>query len=98
MSAHVSLKDRKPTPLSASAPKMLSKSRVDERPDAVGIALVNNLGFLPAQVTNFLEDAAQGTAVYSVALASQPVPAPFNTAPISIQLVGAAALVDHLIA
>ena len=65
--------------------------------DAVGVALVNNLGFLPGQVTNFLEDAAQGTAVYSASLASQPIAAPFATAPISIQLVGAAALVDHLI-
>jgi hypothetical protein len=46
--------------------------------DAVGIALANNLGPLPGQVTNFLEDAAQGTAVYAASLASQPNHAPFQ--------------------
>ena len=61
--------------------------------DAVGLALANNLGPIPGQVTNFLIDAAQGTAVYSTSLASQPIAVPFT-----IQLVGAAALVDHLIA
>ena len=40
--------------------------------DAVGLALANNLGPLLAQATNFLEDAAQGTAVYSAPLTSQP--------------------------
>src|SRR5208337_1967103 len=41
--------------------------------DAVGVALANNLGPLLAQTTNFLEDAAQGTAVYSAPLSSQPI-------------------------
>jgi hypothetical protein len=40
--------------------------------DAVGVALANNLGPLLAEVTNFLQDAAQGTAVYSAPLTSQP--------------------------
>ena len=48
--------------------------------DAVGVALANHLGSLPGQVTNFLEDAAQGTAAYSSSLASQPTPAPFEGA------------------
>jgi hypothetical protein len=38
--------------------------------DAVGIALANDLGPLSGQTTNFVEDAAQGTATYSAALAS----------------------------
>ena len=46
--------------------------------DAVGIALANNLGPLPGQVTNFLENAAQGTAIYSASLSSQPIAAPFH--------------------
>jgi len=46
--------------------------------DAVGIALANNLGLLPGQVTNFLKDAAQGTAIYSTSLASQPDSVPFQ--------------------
>jgi hypothetical protein len=40
--------------------------------DAVGIALANNLGPIPAQVANFLEDAAHGTAIYGASLTSQP--------------------------
>ena len=60
--------------------------------DAVGIALANNLGLLPGQVTNFLENAAQGTAVYSASLASQPLAAPFQgaiTAPVAgVQMTG----------
>ena len=40
--------------------------------DAVGIALANNIGPLNAEVANFLEDAAQGIAQYSVALVGQP--------------------------
>jgi autotransporter passenger strand-loop-strand repeat protein len=65
--------------------------------DAVGVALANKLGSLPGQVTNFLEDAAQGTAVYSASLASQPTPAPFEGAAsatssaAAVQLIGVAA-------
>jgi hypothetical protein len=40
--------------------------------DAVGVALANNIGPLNAEVANFLEDAAQGIAQYSVALVGQP--------------------------
>jgi len=45
--------------------------------DMVGIALANNLGPLSAQVVNFLEDAAQGTAVYGASLVGQPIHQPF---------------------
>jgi hypothetical protein len=48
--------------------------------DAVGLALANNLGALNAQAINFLQDAAQGTAVYSASLAAQPNHAPFQGA------------------
>jgi hypothetical protein len=48
--------------------------------DAVGVALANNLGPLLGQVTSFLEDAAQGTAVYLASLANQPAPAPLKGA------------------
>jgi hypothetical protein len=73
--------------------------------DAVGVALANNLGPLPGQVTNFLEDAAQGTAVYSASLASQPTPAPLQGGTIAstagaasqVELTGVAAPLDHLI-
>jgi hypothetical protein len=40
--------------------------------DAVEVALNNDLGPLVGQVVNFLEHAAQGTALYSRSLASQP--------------------------
>jgi hypothetical protein len=43
--------------------------------------VANNLGLLPGQVTNFLENAAQGTAVYSASLSSQPIAAPLIGAP-----------------
>jgi hypothetical protein len=61
--------------------------------DAVGVALANNLGLLPGQVANFLGSAAQGTAVYSASLSSQPIAAPFQGAPTAppdfgVQLVG----------
>jgi hypothetical protein len=72
--------------------------------DAVGVALANNLGPLSGQATNFLADAAQGTAVYSASLASQPTHAPFQGAAYSppvvfngetnVQLTGVAAHID----
>ena len=40
--------------------------------DAVGVALTSNIGSLTGQVINFLDDAAQGTAQYSVSLVGQP--------------------------
>jgi hypothetical protein len=63
--------------------------------DAVGVALANNLGALPGQVINFLEDAAQGTANYSQALASEPVAGPFQGGP--VQLIGVPVWTDHVI-
>ena len=52
--------------------------------DAVGVALANNLGPLPGQVINFLEDAAQnsghGEVMYGASLASQRTAAPFEGA------------------
>jgi hypothetical protein len=74
--------------------------------DAVGVALDNNLGPLKALATNFLRDAAQGTAVYSAALASQPNHAPFqgesgaaaSSAALSdspVQVMGVALQLDH---
>ena len=47
--------------------------------DAVGTALTDPVGaVLHSQVTNFLEDAAQGTAMYSASLVGQPAHAPFQ--------------------
>jgi hypothetical protein len=72
--------------------------------DAVGVALDNNLGPLKGQAINFLEDAAQGTAVYSASLASQPSHAAFHSAAASaaaadttVQLTGVAAHIDHIV-
>ena len=64
--------------------------------DAVGIALANNLGPLPGQVSNFLEDAAQGSAIYSASLASQPTHGPFQGSSLTsgLQMVGVGAS-DH---
>ena len=45
--------------------------------DMVGVALANNLGPLNGQVVNFLDDAAQGTAVYGASLLGQPPHQPF---------------------
>jgi hypothetical protein len=46
--------------------------------DAVGVALANDLGPLPGQVINFLEDAARESALYSKSLVSQPAHEPFQ--------------------
>ena len=45
--------------------------------DMVGVALANNLGPLNGQVINFLDDAAQGTAIYGASLVGQPIHQPF---------------------
>ncbi len=45
--------------------------------DMVGVALATNLGPLSGQVTNFLDDAAQGTAVYGASLVGQTPHQPF---------------------
>ena len=46
--------------------------------DAVGVALDNNLGPLSALATNFLMDAAEGIANYSMSLVGQPAHHPFQ--------------------
>jgi len=73
--------------------------------DAIGLALFDHLGPFPALVTNFLEDAAQGTAVYGASLLAQPTAAAFQgaaTASVTtpadhVQVTGVAAPVDHAI-
>jgi hypothetical protein len=72
--------------------------------DAVGVAVANNLGLLPGQVINFLEDATQGSAIYSAALASQPTASPFQGVAASaasaasfVQLIGVTAQADHIV-
>jgi hypothetical protein len=64
----------------ATADQIVLAARAAAWGDAVGVALANNLGSLPGQVTNFLEDAAQGTAMYSASLASQPTASAFQGA------------------
>jgi hypothetical protein len=55
----------------------------------VGVALENQVGPLYGQVVNFLDDAAQGTAIYSASLSSQPNHLPFQASTAaSVQLVG----------
>ena len=54
--------------------------------DAVGTALANNLGPLAGQAANFLEDAAQGSAVYSASLGSQPMHAPFQGSNVQVTI------------
>jgi hypothetical protein len=67
--------------------------------DAVGVALGNNLGPLVGQTTNFLECAAQGTAVYGASLANQPVALPFEGEidVAQVQLLGVVQQTDHIV-
>jgi hypothetical protein len=70
--------------------------------DAVGVALANDLGPLKGQVSNFLIDAAQGTAIYSASLLSQPAhadlpPSLATSADPAVQLTGIGAHVDHFL-
>jgi hypothetical protein len=74
--------------------------------DAVAIALENpTLAPLAGQTINFLDDAAQGSAIYSAPLSSQPTPAPFQgeaTASVAstashVQVTGVAAPIDHIV-
>jgi hypothetical protein len=67
--------------------------------DAVGIAFANNLGPLPGQVTNFLEDAAQGSAMYAASLTSQPNHAPFQGSSLAseMSLVGLSGQAQHVL-
>lgn len=48
--------------------------------DMVGVALTNNLGPLNGQAINFLEDSAQGSAIYGASLVGQPAHLPFQGA------------------
>jgi hypothetical protein len=45
--------------------------------DMLGIALVNDIGPLNAQVMNFVDDIAQGTAIFGAPLLGQPAHQPF---------------------
>jgi hypothetical protein len=73
--------------------------------DLVGLALETpSLSPLNAQAINFLEAAAQGTAIYSASLSSQPTAAPFQGAATAsaartanhVQLTGVAAFAEHV--
>ncbi len=88
-----------------TADQIIIAARAGAWGEGVAIALENNLGSLPGQTTNFLEDAAQGTAIYSASLSSQPTAAPFQGSATpsvaspasSIQVTGVAAPVDHIV-
>ncbi len=85
-----------------TADQIVIAARAGAWGEGVAIALENNLGALPGQVTNFLEDAAQGSAVYSASLSSQPTAAPFQgaatpSAATTVQVTGVAAPVDHIV-
>jgi hypothetical protein len=43
----------------------------------VGVALVNDIGALNAQVMNFVDDIAQATAIFAAPLLGQPIHQPF---------------------
>jgi hypothetical protein len=81
-----------------TADQIVIAARAGAWGEGIAIAEGNNLGPFPGQTTNFLEDAAQGTAVYSASLSSQPTAAPFQGATASsIQITGVAAHVDHAV-
>jgi hypothetical protein len=87
-----------------TADQIVIAARAGAWGEGVAIALENNLGSLPGQTTNFLEDAAQGTAVYSASLASQPKPETFQgvtatttaATASTVQVTGVAAPIDHI--
>jgi hypothetical protein len=72
--------------LSASSEQIDLAARGAAWGDAVGTALANHLGPLNGQATNFLESAAQGTAIYSASLLSQPIHAPFQGSKVSLSI------------
>jgi hypothetical protein len=88
-----------------TADQIVLAARAGAWGEGIAIALGNNLGPFAGQTTNFLEDAAQGTAIYSASLASQPTAAPFQgatsessaTAASQVQVIGVAAHVDHIV-
>ena len=57
--------------------------------DAVGIALANNIGPLLNETMNFLNQAAQGTAVYSAPLTARPIDA-------AVHLIGVSQHLEHV--
>jgi autotransporter-associated beta strand protein len=86
-----------------TADQIIVAARAGAWGEGVAIALENNLGSLPGQTTNFLEDAAQGTAIYSAPFSSQPTATPFQGAAIAsvaiashVQVTGIAAPIDHI--
>ena len=81
-----------------TADQIVIAARAGAWGEGVAIALENNLGPLSGQTTNFLEDAAQGTAIYSAALSSQPNHAPFHGSATagSVQLMGLSSPIDHI--
>jgi hypothetical protein len=88
----------------ATADQIVLAARGAAWGDAVGVALANNLGPLPGLTTNFLKDAAQGTANYGASLYSgQPLPGPFEgevpgaNPATGAQLVGVAVHADHIV-
>jgi hypothetical protein len=88
-----------------TADQIVIAARAGAWGEGVAIALENNLGALPGQVTNFLEDAARGTATYSASLSGQPTAAPFQGATATavaataslVQVTGVAAPLDHIV-
>jgi hypothetical protein len=88
-----------------TADQIVIAARAGAWGEGVAIALENNLGSLPGQTTNFLEDAAQGSAIYSMPFSSQPTAAPFQgsatasaaTTASHVLLTGVAAPVDHIV-
>jgi hypothetical protein len=62
----------------ASADQIDLAARAVAWGDAVGVALDNDLGPLKGQTTNFLMDAAEGIAGYSMPLVGQPAHHPFQ--------------------
>jgi hypothetical protein len=62
----------------ASADQIDLAARASAWGDAVGVALDNDLGPLKGQTTNFLMDAAEGIAGYSMPLVGQPAHHPFQ--------------------
>jgi hypothetical protein len=88
-----------------TADQIVIAARAGAWGEGVAIALENNLGALPGQVTNFLEDAALTAAIYSASLSSQPTAAPFQgaasasvtTTASHVEVTGVAAPVDHVV-
>jgi autotransporter-associated beta strand protein len=88
-----------------TADQIVIAARAGAWGEGIAIAEGNNLGPFPGQTTNFLEDAAQGTAIYSAPFSSQPTAAPFQgaasasvaTTASDVQVTGVAAPVDHAV-